>query len=694
MRFLSRTVSGDAARTPEEPSRERGFSTAWGRDRSKAIPVVLACLLLVSVLSGCVSNQGDMVIPPWADAYITGDVTIDARRVEDTYRWDVSYTITNVTWEDQLPLWRDATVEIEFYADIEPRQTLNIIPGAPVDPDEPHGRYLDLSGDTAGPDVGDVILLGGLNRTHQRADVRVQSENFRLSFHLPREWNETFTLNLSSIEWENPDLDTFTWDAVVPIGSTEPAWERFPFEWLAITRGSGLTPFLPYPETGEPSREDLGYYFRERGERDGLLGPGDELVITTVKYRHSGETFHIKTGGDGVSVLRFPSPLPYVGGTCHLSGPEITSYDHGQKVYDEVTYTVVDVTVVEDPIPWKDTFLVLDSMSRGGEFVSLSTKNRRTDRPQGWVDDTDGDRHISADDVVHFSGLDYRVAGSNMVVKRSGMAVATARMPPLLHGGIEALELVRGTVGTYETENGTRFEVEYRLDRVRPEGLEVPWILVIVTVRDSTDQRDLLGRFPLVRDEVPGAPITTVLIEAAPGDGLASAGDVVVFRGFNTTLLGAVVRLDMNGMGLDAFPLPRSIEPLDRSAFKLNLGQPLFSVVEVDGQQRWRVAMDVYNTTDGGEVQWEGLTLDVVAWNGTTLATVMPLDPLPSETEEWEGFNTLDLAAWDLGPNLDEDYQGCIGVTGLTAAHGGARLVLRTDGVLAYEVVLPGTLPS
>ncbi len=694
MRFLPRTVSGDAARILEKPAWERGFSTSQGPGRSKAVPVALACLLLASVLSGCVNDGSDSVGPPWENTRISGNITVDARRVDDTYRWDVSYEITNATWVDERPRWQDATVDMDFYADIEPRQTFDLLPGAPDDPNEPHCRYVDTSGDPMGPDAGDVIMLGGLNRTHQRAEVDVLAENFRLSFDLPDEWNETFVLNLSSIEWENPDLDAYTWDAVVPIGTTEPGWERFPRGWLAISGGTGLEPILPYPETGETSREGRGYYFREPNNRDGLVGPGDELVITNVTRKWRESVFHIETGGEVVGVVKFPDRIPYVGGTCQLSEPVIIPYYQGTEVFDEVTWAVVDVTALADPIPWKGTLLELDALFGGGEFDALSTKNRHTHRVQGWVVDADGDRSISVGDVVHFSGLDHRVVGRNIAVERAGMAVATTRLPLLLHGGDEAFKLVQGSLETYETVNGTRFQVEYSLDRLHPVGVKVPWALVNATVYDAVEDRVLVGRFPLVRDEASRAPITTVLVEVPPGDGLASAGDVVIFRGFNYTLLGAVVRLDMHGMGLDAFPLPRSVVPLYYSAFKLHLGQPRSSMVEVDGQQRWRVTMEAYNTTDGGEVPWEGLTLDMVAWNGTTLTTGMPLDPFPSGTQEWEGFNTLDLSAWHIGSSLEVNSEGRIGLTGLTEMHGGARLVIRMGGVLAYEVILPGTLPS
>ena len=104
--------------------------------------------------------------------------------------------------------------------------------------------------------------------------------------------------------------------------------------------------------------------------------------------------------------------------------------------------------------------------------------------------------------------------------------------------------------------------------------------------------------------------------------------------------------------------------------------------------------MEAYNTTDGNAVPWENLTLDVFAWNGTTLVTGMPLEPFPTGTYEWVGFNTLELSVWHIESSEEIGSEGRIGVTGLTDMHGGARLVVRMGGALAYEVLLPGTLPS
>jgi hypothetical protein len=436
------------------------------------------------------------------------------------------------------------------------------------------------------------------------------------------------------------------------------------------------------------------YYFREQGDGDGLVGPGDELVITNVGWRLRGEVFHLLTGGEGVGVIKLPSPLPYVGGTCKLSEPTIIPYDVGTEVFDEVTYKVVGVMVPADPVPWKGTLLVLYSFSTGGEFDALNTNNRHTGRIQGWVVDADRDGDVSVGDVVHFTGLDHRVAGRRIVVKRAGMAVGTAKLPLLLHGGDEALVFLAGMLEAYEGDYGTMFKVEYSVGWVRPEGVQVPWSLVNVTVLDAEDQRTLVGRFPLVRDEKQESPINAILIEASPVDGLASAGDVVIFRGFDHTLFAALVRLDMLGMGLDAFPLPWSLERFDSSTFKLSLERPRFSMIEVDGQVRWSVIMYVRNATDGSRVQWGGMTLDVIAWNGTSIVEGLPLDPFPEVdgTQEWEGFNTLELSAWHIAP-LGLEGEGYVGVTGLAETHGGAWLVLRTGGVRAYVAILPGTLP-
>jgi len=35
-----------------------------------------------------------------------------------------------------------------------------------------------------------------------------------------------------------------------------------------------------------------------------------------------------------------------------------------------------------------------------------------------------------------------------------------------------------------------------------------------------------------------------------------------------------------------------------------------------------------------------------------------------------------------------------IGLTGLGETHGGARLIFRIQGALAFEVILPGTFPT
>ena len=109
--------------------------------------------------------------------------------------------------------------------------------------------------------------------------------------------------------------------------------------------------------------------------------------------------------------------------------------------------------------------------------------------------------------------------------------------------------------------------------------------------------------------------------------------------------------------------------------------------------------MEVHNTTVEGQVRWQDLTLDVVAWNRTNLAKDMPIEPFPpgEGTLEWDSFNTLNLSAWHMeasGSSLVMDPEDHIGVMGLTETHGGARLTLRIQGVIAYVIILPGTLLS
>jgi hypothetical protein len=660
-------------------------------------------ILMMSMVTGCLqSDHSDVEMAPWENNHLFGNFTVEAKRVDDTYLWDVTYEITDVIWEERRPRWEGSTVTISYYAHAQfDFVHHDLVPEPERIATDPLYYYIEANGFELGPDPGDSIVLANLNRTHDGARFEIGDRDFRLDWRQNTPNNESFNLTLSEQQFVNPDINEGTWDVVVEIVSIEPAWERVPWEWLRITpdfdRGISRAIPQPYPGDDAVNRTSPRWYYVDVGARDGVVGPGDQLRAAGLTVSYDEARVHINIAADSAAHFRFPEWFPFVGGSCDLDLDEHASRTAQTTTYNDFVYTVTKVDATDGDIPWKQTFITLDDGLRHSEFGSMNQNHKYVGSPWGWAIDRDGDGFISVDDQVHLTGLSAYYIGDMLYIERRGMAVGGVRLPLIFHGEYQTIRLTWSSVSSDETPNGPRFDVGLGVEKLSPRDVIVEWKSVNVTIRGYDRKTVLVPRFPVSgKIDLLNDSLQCVFSEPVDPDGLVSSGDVLYVLGFDSTLLGSFITLDLNGFHLATIILPRGVEEPDRGNFTINIPDVILDAIAINGTTLRVVTMMVQNTTgEEAPVMWSQVILEIIGWNGTVLESGMRLLPYsPDDTGDWYSFNTEVLTAWHIdsyGESGFLDEGDSIGLTGISETYAGSRLIIHIDGHLAFETILPGS---
>jgi len=557
-------------------------------------------------------------------------------------------------------------------------------------------------------------MIQGLNRTHAGAYFSFTGDNFNYKSRRNLDLDESFRINLSEPFFENPVLNgtssgRSTWDVIYIVGSTEPDWERIEWQWIE-QRNHRLIDhpnigIHPYPGNDNVNRLETGWWYRDIGERNGRVDPGDELHITGLPITWDNEGVHLNTGTNSIGHFRLPSPFPYVLGSCEFSDPEVSTYRIGPKTFTQVEYRVIDVTSTGEDISLQRTFMTID----GGDLHSVGHSdfsfshhpvNEQSETVVAWGVDQDGGGVLTVGDRIIFSGLTGWNAGATLYFFTYGMVIGQTRLPLVMEGWNSTIQLGFESVSSRDSPEGTLYDVAYVIDDLRPEDVSLPWTLLNATILDIDTKTVLSSRFQLTNRSDHNTSVPQCVFESVGTDEETLAeGDRILLLGLNRTMLSGTLHLDLDGIGLINKRIPSQLgffDPADLD-WSMDLGELEYEPVRND---EWKITMTFHNSTEGNEeLLWSEITMEVVGWDGVK-GDPMTLRPFPPEgVDEWDGYNDVTFVTWALehegkGTTIDEGDQ--IGITGISEYNAGViiRLMYGPHRHLVYQFVLPGTLPT
>jgi hypothetical protein len=172
--------------------------------------------------------------------------------------------------------------------------------------------YIERNGNALGPDGGDAIGVSGLTRQYSGFWMRIEGNGF-IGQIGPFEWKEHFRPFFSQPGTIGVASGNGTWCITTTIESLEPSWERLP--WTHMT-------FKFFPLFGQqyyfvqsaPSLLDSnsteGVYYREAGTQDGMITPGDSILIVTHHSYWGGEEVWLRIDGTRIGNFRLPDYYP------------------------------------------------------------------------------------------------------------------------------------------------------------------------------------------------------------------------------------------------------------------------------------------------------------------------------------------------------------------------------------------------
>lgn len=632
-------------------------------------------------------------------------MSVNAREVDQSYRWDITLTITEVRVLDRQPTWADESVRVDPYVMDELRMTVDLEPTPQVLPIEFGAFYTDLGGSPNGPDVGDMIIFAGLSRMHQGSDMQINGADFGLSLDIPTWYEQPYDLILSEPDYEVLDPEEKIWSAFVTIDSVEPERERIPWEWL-WTRCSrwGVEGLLVEEEYPGSQRVDPGLmqaYHQDVGAPNGLVDPGDRIWVAGIGVNRGDSYFRVYTGDRTLDRFHIQDLLPCVNGTCVLSLPSLETRTIEGTLYSDLEWRVTEVALAgEDGIPWKKSRLTVERQYGLSDltFNALNDNNHYGTSPQGWVNDRDRDGNVSVGDIVHLTGQNHLsevFPGGWITIHRESMAVGIGDIPDILPGLDRTLYLDYAD----PTLEGPRFSVTYKIKGLTPDDVEVPWSSVNFSIHDGETSEVIETRRPLSEGEASSSSSPKGWYTDREADGHISQGENITITGLSKRHLGTKLHVDSIGMGLATAWIPLTIEVTDIKDFSVGIETTELEQVPVDDTPMWRFSMYVCNLSDEDLViTWDEVTIELVTWNGTVIVDDMGLDAFPpSDGIGWDGFNTDDLKAWhlDVSPGDGKVGRGdLIAITGIGEDLGAVRIFVNVDGKVTYGTVLPGSLPS
>lgn len=662
----------------------------------------MACIMLASVLMGCIEGQDDVghsdAIEPTIVEY---NMVVTSRRVNESYRWDVKLTFY-VSGEDRSISWRGLRVSLRTIQGIE--EVLEVVSRPSNLPEDRMAYYVDLFGIDGRIDEGDYVILVGLTREHQGATVDLNYVPRNET--LPGRWNETLTLALSQPRFESRDDTQDVWNARMTVEAVEPDWERIPWSWLSVWHGrsqpAGRWSSLdPLPAGGLALHEQGRLFYIDAEPSDGLAGPGDELLLSTFDTTWSRASISLRTGSMYIcEMIQLPKYFPCLSGTATVSEPSVTTRVDGALTYTDLEYRVTDISTDQPTVAWEDCLLVLEnySWSKTLEFPPSGEELYGT-REHAWTVD-DGDGMVSPGDVLRTTGHTQSFVAGTLNVLTSGQLVCSGDIPQIFQGMFNTIHLSWPEMTSRQTGSGIRWDAVYEVRYLYPYFIEIPWSNVSGYLTDILSTKVVHPPTPLTRSmSATGEEVEILYRETGEDDGIISEGDQIVLRGMDHRHQGCSLVVSLDGLDFGRRGLPVAFEPLQVSKPLFNVSFEMIWHVPVNGTPYWKVLLRVMNTSlASSKVPWSNITLMVTAYYSEVLAQDLELDPLTAlEKEGWDGWNTKGLRAYRFDYSPDDEWlddEDKIALSGLTDNFVSAGILVYVDDIIAAAASLPGTFPD
>jgi hypothetical protein len=227
------------------------------------------------------------------------------------------WIINNVYLRGDVPLWNGSEVSLYSAQPSWGSSSKGIIhlplvpwPGAPSVTLAAY--YIERSGNASGPDGGDAIGLSGLTRQYSGFWMNIEGNGF-LGQVGPFEWDKHYRPKFSQPGTIGVASGNGTWCITTAIESVEPSWERLPWTWMRFEFSPMFGRnylFVQSAPTLLDSNSTDGVYYREVGTQDGMITPGDYILIVTHQAYWGGEDVWLNIGSSRIGHFRLPDYYP------------------------------------------------------------------------------------------------------------------------------------------------------------------------------------------------------------------------------------------------------------------------------------------------------------------------------------------------------------------------------------------------
>jgi len=664
------------------------------------VAVVSLTLVLTCLSCACITDEehegreGD--VPPVTGMWL-GTPSVQGKSTDGVRSWDLTLPVIQVMRSAGPLLWSGMVAVLQDARGV--MVNITVADSTPAQGAGPWGYHIESAGDPSMPDVGDAVVLGGLDRSYQGASITLPGSTGSVTAVVPR-WYDGISVGVegtwASVGGTRGDMCDVHFAVM---GSDQPV-ERLPWGQLSVKMSRAVDVLIrsvdPFPAGGITTLE-LSAWYIEGDCPDGLVSPDDEVVLANVPRAYAGSWAELLTGNVGLGYVPIPQRLPSPSTSLNLTiegvTPSLTSadrWDLGVGVQDAGTDNV--------GVQWSD--VTLEVIDEAGDRTLLSGANLTSpDHPiylPRVVESSPSDGTISAGDLVEVPLVDRSFESAVLHLYQNDEDLGSVRLPSSFPDRTMFIDFTGPEVTRREENASTVWNLAFMVDSVAPVTLQVPWDRLFFQV-DNTTSTLLQWSLP----GLVGSPFSEgllLLYMDSDGHGNVSAGDMLLLRGVDASFEGAVLSLQFNGSIVQEVALPVPFPRPYPSSVAVNVSSPSVQPRMVGTTLCYDVTFNINKITPRDtQILWVDLSFTAYSASNAVLVEKSSLLPDPGEGGyDSDPSDGLSVEVWYIsatGGGAHMNAGDALRMTGLDLAFEDATVELWLAGHLIAKAVLPTNFP-
>ncbi len=408
--------------------------------RKKVIAFMIALILISSLVYYVVEDEeyydGDTCgVRPSVEIHLSSNGT-ESWRVENTTMWNAWFVCSDISGDISVP-WSDVMFSLPWNDDVPMVGHFEPDPGTIPHGALPVGYYRDVVGDPSSLEVGDVLCLANLNRTHQGTwfDIFDPNEYPRNRQSFP-ELDTPYSLELTFVNASIPKKGVNVWDVTYAVRSVSPDWEQLPWSFIRtrtlIQRRWAedryeFHPFSPLEALGERRWEQLLGFYNDSGPIDGVVDVGDSIVVSGdwSKYAGTGSA-HLYTGNTTITELGLlDMPDPQV--RFEFSNPNLTSRVVSEdRIVWDCEFIIESIQPEQGYLEWGNPRVEFPSNDPGLDIPWWANSDKGTypDSAQVFFREVEPiDGRVDVGDAIVIKSMTAAFEGKMLVMKGPGTTI-------------------------------------------------------------------------------------------------------------------------------------------------------------------------------------------------------------------------------------------------------------------------------